>query len=308
MLVYVVKRLFQAVPVVIGVSLITFVLMILAPGNPVQKLLGQRASPATVKLLQHELGLDKPPVARYFKVMGDIVSGNLGRSVVTNVPVIKEIKNRFPITLKLALLAMCFSTVFGILVGVVSAVYQNSVIDRAVMFVTLTGISVPIFWYALIMILLVIFRLHWVDQTGIGDGGLKYFLLPAFVLGTRASAFIARITRSTLLEVIRQDFIRTARSKGVQGRSVVFKHALRNALIPVITVIGADLASFIDGAYITEFVFNIPGLGRYTLTALLNRDLPVMLPLVIYSVVLFIVANLLVDLFYAVIDPRIRYD
>jgi len=306
--VYVVKRLLQAIPVVLGVSIITFVLMILVPGDPAQKLLGQRASPEAVQELRTRLGLNDPPVQQYLRIMRNVVTGDLGRSIVTRERVLTEIRNRFPVTLKLAVLAMAFSTVVGVGVGVLCALNQNRFIDRFLMFVTLTGISVPVFWYALIAILLVVFQLRWVPQTGIGDGSLRYFLLPAFVLGTRASAFIARITRSNMLEVIRQDFIRTAHAKGLPERTVTVKHALRNILIPVVTVIGLDLASFIDGAFLTEYVFNIPGMGRYGLGALLDRDLPVMIPLVIYTATLYILANLLVDLLYGVIDPRIRYD
>ena len=308
MLVYIIKRLFGAVPVIIGISLLTFILMILAPGDPVQKLLGQRASPEAVTELRERLGLNEPAYKQYLRIMGNVITGDLGRSIITREPVGEALRSRFPVTLKLALLAMTFSTLLGVAVGVVSAVFQNTVLDRLAMFVTLTGISVPVFWYALIAILLVIFQWRWVPQTGLGDGSLRYYLLPAFVLGTRAAAFIARITRSTMLEIIRQDFIRTARAKGLSERLVIIKHAFRNVLIPVVTVIGLDLASFIDGAYLTEYVFNIPGMGRYGLVALLNRDLPVMIPLVIYTATLFIVANLLVDLLYAVIDPRIRYD
>jgi len=306
--VYVVKRLLQAIPVVLGVSIITFVLMILVPGDPAQKLLGQRASPEAVQELRTRLGLNDPPVQQYLRIMRNVVTGDLGRSIVTRERVLTEIRNRFPVTLKLAVLAMAFSTVVGVGVGVLCALNQNRFIDRFLMFVTLTGISVPVFWYALIAILLVVFQLRWVPQTGIGDGSLRYFLLPAFVLGTRASAFIARITRSNMLEVIRQDYIRTAHAKGLPERTVTVKHALRNILIPVVTVIGLDLASFIDGAFLTEYVFNIPGMGRYGLGALLDRDLPVMIPLVIYTATLYILANLLVDLLYGVIDPRIRYD
>jgi peptide/nickel transport system permease protein len=308
MFTYIAQRLLLAIPVIVGVSLLTFVLMILAPGDPVQKLLGQRASPATVAELRARLGLDDPPLQQYLRIMGNVLRGDLGRSVITREPVSHELRARFPVTLKLALLAMVFASLIGITVGVVSAIYQNSFIDRVAMFLTLTGISVPVFWYALIAILLVIFQWRWVPQTGIGDGSLQYYLLPAFVLGTRAAAFIARITRSSMLEVIRQDYIRTARAKGLKERAVIYKHAFRNVMIPVVTVLGLDLASFIDGAYLTEFVFNIPGLGRYGLVALLNRDLPVMIPLVIYTATLFIIANLLVDLLYAAIDPRIRYD
>jgi peptide/nickel transport system permease protein len=308
MLTFILRRLLQAIPVIIGVSVLTFILMILVPGDPVQKLLGQRASPETVAELRTRLGLNDPPVGQYLKMMGNIVTGDLGRSIITREPVVREFANRLPVTLKLALLSVVFASLIGIAVGIISAVYQNSLLDRIVMFFTLAGISVPVFWYALIMILLVIFQLRWLPQTGLGDGSLKYFILPAFVLGTRAAAFIARITRSAMLEIIRQDFIRTARSKGLSERLVIYKHALRNVMIPVATVIGLDLASFIDGAYLTEYVFNIPGLGRYGLVSLLNRDLPVMLPLVIYTALLFIVANLAVDLIYALIDPRIRYD
>ncbi len=308
MLVYIIKRLFAAIPVIIGISLLTFVLMILAPGDPVQKLLGQRASPEAVEELRDRLGLNEPAYKQYLRIMGNVVTGNLGRSIITREPVGEALRARFPVTLKLALLAMTFSTLLGVGVGIVSAVFQNTPLDRIAMFITLTGISVPVFWYALIAILLVVFQWRWVPQTGLGDGSLRYYLLPAFVLGTRAAAFIARITRSTMLEIIRQDFIRTARAKGLSERLVIVKHAFRNVLIPVVTVIGLDLASFIDGAYLTEYVFNIPGMGRYGLVALLNRDLPVMIPLVIYTATLFIVANLLVDLLYAVIDPRIRYD
>ncbi|MDQ3459083.1 MAG: ABC transporter permease [Deinococcota bacterium] len=308
MLTYIVQRLLLAIPVIIGVSLLTFILMILAPGDPVQKLLGQRASPATVQELRARLGLNDPPLQQYLRIMGNVLRGDLGNSVITREPVSRELRARFPVTLRLALLAVLFASLIGILVGVISAIYQNSLIDRVAMFLTLTGISVPVFWYALIAILLVIFQWRWVPQTGIGDGSLQYYLLPAFVLGTRAAAFIARITRSSMLEVIRQDYIRTARAKGLSERIIIYKHAFRNVMIPVVTVIGLDLASFIDGAYLTEYVFNIPGLGRYGLVALLNRDLPVMIPLVIYTATLFIVANLLVDLLYAAIDPRIRYD
>ena len=308
MAVYVVKRLLQAVPVIFGVSVLTFVLMITVPGDPAQKLLGQRASPEAVQELRTRLGLNDPPVQQYLRIMRNVVTGDLGRSIVTRERVLTEIKNRLPVTLKLAVLAMAFSTVVGVGVGVIAALNQNRFLDRFLMFVTLTGISVPVFWYALIAILLVIFKLRWVPQTGIGDGSLQFYLLPAFVLGTRAAAFIARITRSNMLEVIRQDFIRTAHAKGLPERTVTVKHALRNILIPVVTVIGLDLASFIDGAFLTEYVFNLPGMGRYGLTSLLDRDLPVMIPLVIYTATLYIAANLVVDMLYGVIDPRIRYD
>lgn len=308
MFVYVAKRLVQALPVIFGVSVLTFILMILVPGDPAQKLLGQRASPEAVQELRTRLGLNDPPVQQYLRIMGDVVTGDLGRSIVTRTSVAEEIRNRFPVTLKLALLAMLFSTVVGVGVGIIAALNQNKFLDRFLMFITLTGISVPIFWYALIAILIVIFQLRWVPQTGIGDGSLQYYLLPAFVLGTRAAAFIARITRSNMLEVIRQDYIRTANAKGLPKRTVTVKHAMRNILIPVVTVIGLDLASFIDGAFLTEFVFNIPGMGRYGLDSLLDRDLPVMIPLVIYTATLYIFANLLVDVLYGVIDPRIRYD
>mgnify|MGYP001260571644 CR=1 FL=1 len=308
MLSYALRRLLHAIPVIIGVSLVTFFLMILVPGDPVQRLLGQRANPEAVAALRANMGLDDPPMQQYLTMMGNIVTGNLGRSIITRENVIDEFKARFPVTLRLALLATLFATIIGVAVGILSAVYQNSVIDRVAMFFTLLGISVPVFWYALIMILLVIFQLRLVPQTGLGDGSLKYYLLPAFVLGTRAAAFIARITRSAMLEIVRQDFIRTARAKGLRERVVIWKHAVRNVMIPVVTVIGLDLASFIDGAYLTEFVFNFPGLGRYGLVSLLNRDLPVMLPLVIYTALLFIIVNLVVDLLYAAIDPRIRYE
>ena len=202
MLVYVVKRLFQALPVIFGVSVLTFVLMILVPGDPAQKLLGQRASPDAVQELRTRLGLNDPPVQQYLRIMGDVVTFDLGRSIVTRTSVAEEIRNRFPVTLKLALLAMLFSTVVGVSVGILAALYQNKFLDRFLMFITLTGISVPIFWYALIAILIVIFQLRWVPQTGIGDGSLKFYLLPAFVLGTRAAAFIARITRSDRKSVV----------------------------------------------------------------------------------------------------------
>ncbi len=308
MLSYVIRRLLQAIPVIIGVSLLTFILMILVPGDPVQRVLGQRASPEAVEELRDRMGLNEPPVMQYLTMMGSIVTGDLGRSIITRERVADEFRARFPVTLRLALLAMVFASIIGVTVGILSAIYQNSVIDRIAMFLTLLGISVPVFWYALIMILLVIFQWRLVPQTGIGDGSLSFYILPAFVLGTRAAAFIARITRSSMLEIIRQDFIRTARAKGLRERVIIWKHAVRNVMIPVVTVIGLDLASFIDGAYLTEYVFNIPGLGRYGLVSLLNRDLPVMLPLVMYTAVLFIAVNLVVDLLYAAIDPRIRYD
>lgn len=308
MFVYILRRLFQAIPVIFGVSLITFFLMIVVPGDPVQRVLGQRASPEAVEELRDRLGLNDPPIEQYTRMMKGILTGDLGRSVITRERVVNEFKARFPVTLRLALLSMVFASAIGVAVGIISALWQNSIGDRIAMFITMIGISVPVFWYALLMILLVIFKWRWVPQTGIGDGSIGFYILPAFVLGTRAAAFIARITRSSMLEIVRQDFIRTARAKGLSERVVIGKHVLRNVMIPVVTVIGLDLASFIDGAYLTEYVFNIPGLGRYGLVSLLNRDLPVMLPLVMYTAVLFIAANLVVDLVYALIDPRIRYD
>ena len=303
-MVYVLKRLLQAVPVVLGVMTLTFILMYLVPGDPVLAMVGEHFDAATVANLRRQLGLDDPWPVQYIRFMGRIMTGDLGRSFLTDRAVAAELLERIPYTLELAFGAMTVSVVVGLTVGIVASLRPGSLLDRGIMVLSLAAVSAPVFWVALLLILYVGVGLRWLPPTGYG--GLQYLILPAIALGTRSAAFLARITRANMLEVLGEDYIRTARAKGLSERAVVLKHALRNALIPIITVIGTDFGSYLSGAVLTESVFGWPGVGRYALDAILKRDFPAIQGAVLFMALIFIAVNLAVDLLYGWIDPRIR--
>ncbi|MCH7520782.1 MAG: ABC transporter permease [Candidatus Marinimicrobia bacterium] len=304
MMVYVLKRLLQAVPVVLGVMTLTFILMYLVPGDPVLAMVGEHFDAATVANLRRQLGLDDPWPVQYIRFMGRIMTGDLGRSFLTDRAVAAELLERIPYTLELAFGAMTVSVVVGLTVGIVASLRPGSLLDRGIMVLSLVAVSAPVFWVALLLILYVGVGLRWLPPTGYG--GLQYLILPAIALGTRSAAFLARITRANMLEVLGEDYIRTARAKGLSEWVVVLKHALRNALIPIITVIGTDFGSYLSGAVLTESVFGWPGVGRYALDAILKRDFPAIQGAVLFMALIFIAVNLAVDLLYGWIDPRIR--
>lgn len=303
---YFIKRIFQTIPVILGVITLTFILMYIVPGDPVMSMVGERYDEATIQKLREELHLDDPIWIQYFRFLGNLLHGDLGRSFVTFNPVLDDLLVRFPFTLTLALSAMIVSIFIGLSVGILSSLKPNSLLDRGTMMFALAGISAPVFWVGLLLILYVSVYLKWLPPTGYG--GIEYLILPAITLGTRSAAFLARMTRATMLDVLQQDFIRTARAKGLPEWKVILKHAFPNTLIPVITIIGVDFGSYLSGAVLTESIFGWPGIGRFALDAILKRDFPVIQGTVLFTALMFISANLIVDLLYGVVDPRIRFE
>jgi len=302
----VLRRLLYVVPVMVAISLIVFGLLHLAPGDPAFVLAGEDAAPADIQQIRVNLGLNKPLYVQYELWASRVVRGDLGRSIITRRPVITEIRSRIWPTTELATAAMVLATVLGVIIGVVSATYQYSFVDHVAMVGALLGVSLPIFWVGLMMIFLFSVELRWFP-TG-GAAGIRALVLPALALGAASVAIIARMTRSSLLEVIRQDFTRTARAKGLSVRAVIFRHALRNALVPVVTVISLQFGYLLGGAVVTETVFSRPGLGRMLVDAIRSRDFPVVQGGLMILGAAFVVMNAAVDVLYAYLDPRVRYD
>ena len=302
----IVWRLLHIIPVMIAISLIVFALLHLAPGDPAFVLAGEDATQADLQAIRVKLGLDKPLYVQYGLWAAGVARGDLGRSIITRRPVIAEIRTRVKPTAELAVAAMALAAGVGIGIGIVSAVYQYSVLDHATMVVALLGVSLPIFWVGLMLIFLFSVELRWFP-TG-GAAGLPALVLPTVALGAASVAIVARMTRSSVLETIRKDYTRTARAKGLAGRVIIFRHALRNALVPVVTVVGLQFGYLLGGAVVTETVFSRPGLGRMLVDAIGSRDFPVVQGGLMILGVSFVLMNALVDLLYAYLDPRIRYD
>jgi peptide/nickel transport system permease protein/oligopeptide transport system permease protein len=299
-------RLALLVPTLIGVLLVTFLLLYVAPGDPVQAMVGERADPATIARLRAELHLDDPLPTQFVRYAGGVVQGDLGRSYITQRPIVRDLLERFPATLRLAGAAMLFATLVGVSMGVYGAWRPGSWADRATALVAYAGVSFPVYWVGLLLILVFAVHLRWFPPSG--SGGFSYLVLPAITLGMRSIAFLSRMTRAAMQEVLRSDFVRTARSKGVGERRVVLRHALRNALLPVVTVLGLDFGSYLTGSILTETIFSWPGVGRYVLTAIEKRDLPAVQGSILFLSLVFVVVNLITDLVYAKVDPRVAYD
>jgi peptide/nickel transport system permease protein len=305
MLMYVVKRILLFVPTLFGITLITFILIQALPGDPVANMVGERASPETIARIRSEIGIDRSRPVQYALYLKRLVQGELGRSLFTNRRVSDDLLQKFPNTMKLALAAMLFASVFGIGLGVFAATKRGTIWDRLVALLTVGGISVPVFWLGLALMLLFSLHLRWLPPSGMGNGGLAYLLLPAMTLGTFSLSYIARVTRSSMLESLSQPYVAAARAKGLSELQVVLKHALKNSLIPVVTLIGLDLGSYLNGAVLTETIFGWDGLGRYALEGILKRDYPVIMGVVLFGAVVFVSMNLLVDLSYHFLDPRV---
>ena len=304
MLKYIVKRLGALILVLLGVSFIVFFLLYITPGDPVRMMLGESATPEAREELREELGLNDPFIVRYVNYVGDIVlRQDFGDSYVTSRPVLLEILNVFPNTLTLAASATLVAVVLGILLGIISAVKQNTLIDNIVMVLALVGTSAPIFWIGILMILLFSVQLNWLPPSGFGS--FKQLIMPALALGMQSTAVIARMTRSSMLEVIRMDYVKTARAKGQKEIVVILRHVFRNALIPVITVIGLQFGNLLGGAMLTEVVFSIPGIGRLMIDSIKQRDYPVVQGSVLFVATCFTLVNLLVDILYVVVDPKV---
>lgn len=302
---YVIKRLVMLIPVIIGVSFLVFFIMSLTPGDPARTILGETAPQESVDALREELGLNDPLLVQYASYMGKLVRGNLGESYKSGRPVFAEIASRFPATLKLAFWGMIFAVVLSIPIGIISATKQYSLMDSISMILALLGVATPNFWLGLMLIIGFCLKIHWFP-TGGADAGWRSLVLPVITLGTGCMANITRTTRSSMLEVIRQDYIRTAKAKGVSKNKVIYKHALRNALIPVVTVIGLQFGSLLGGAVLTEAVFAWPGVGTFLVNSIKAKDRPAVLGSVIIFSICFSIVNLIVDLLYAYIDPRIK--
>lgn len=308
MLSYFIRRMILIIPVLIGVMIVTFLLMFIVPGDPITTMMGQRADDEVIARIRKQLNLDAPWYIQFFYYMKRTLQGDLGTSYVTHIPVREELAKKFPNTIRLTLGAMFISIIMGLTIGVVSAVYQNTWIDTGSMVFALTFISTPVFWFGLVLIYFFGIYLRWLPISGMGDGSLKYLILPAVTLGTRSAAYLARMTRSIMLEQIRQDYVQTARSKGLKERVVILKHAFKNALIPIVTIIGMSFASYLNGSVLTESIFGWPGFGRYVVDAIYKRDFEVIAGCVLFGAVIFVFANLIVDLTYGYLDPRIRYE
>lgn len=309
---YIVKRLLLIPITLLGIFTITFALLYIVPGDPVATIMGEKSDEATRAAIEKQLNLDQPLYIQYGRYLGNVVQGDLGKSFQTRRSVNAAIMDAFPHTLALAVLSVIIMTLIGIPVGIISAVKQRTLLDRSVMIGAIAGVSAPNFWVGMIVLYVFIynFRLFPMNPLETISAGfwpyIGYLILPATVLGVRGVAIVARLTRSTLLEVIRQDYIRMARAKGLSERVVILKHALRNALIPVITYVGMDLAFLMGGAVVTETVFSWPGLGRLAVQALRQKDIPMVLGTVLFTSTVIVLANLLTDISYAVVDPRVK--
>jgi len=285
---------------------VSFLLLYVAPGDPVLAMVGERADSATITRLRRELKLDQPLPVQFGHYAGKLARGDLGNSYITRRPILKELLQRFPYTLRLALAAMLLATTLGILVGVVGAWRPGTWWDRLMTLGAYLGVSFPVYWVGLVLILIFAVTLRWLPPSG--SWGLTYLILPAVTLGMRSIAVIARMTRASLQEALQSDFIRTARAKGLGESRVVLHHGLRNALLPVITVLGLDFGSYLTGSILTETIFSWPGVGRYVLNAIEKRDLPAVQGAILFLSVLFVLVNLLTDLAYAKADPRVAYE
>lgn len=334
MLSYIGKRLFQLIPVLLGMTFVVFMMIRAIPGNPAQTILGQQATPEAVAALNAKLGLDQPWYTQFFSYLKGLFTGDLGESMRTRLPVADEIWPYLAATLELALFAMIIAVVIGINAGIISAWFQNSWFDYTAMILALVGVSMPIFWLGLLGQWAFSIELQWLPTTGreqvrdpvspitnlyMIDAMLngrfdqlwivfKHLILPGLALATIPMAIIARMTRSSMLEVMRSDYIRTARAKGQKMFWVVYKHALKNAIIPVLTIVGLQMGMLLGGAILTETIFAWPGIGRYIYDAINYRDYPVIQSGILVVAFFFVMINLVVDLLYGVIDPRIKYD
>ena len=300
------RRLLSTIPTLFGVLVVAFLLLNVAPGDPVAEMVGERADSATIARLRAELRLDDPLPVQFGHYLWGAVRGDLGRSYITQRPVLGDLIERFPKTLQLAAAAMVLAATCGITLGVIAAVRQGGAVDRLSMLLAYVGVSFPVYWVGLLLILLFAVALRWLPPSGYG--GLAFLALPALTLGTRSIAFLARMTRGAMLDVLSSDFVRTARAKGLSEARVVGRHAFRNALLPVITVLGLDVGNYLTGSILTETIFSWPGVGRYVLLAIEKRDLPAVQGSILFLSVVFVLVNLLTDLLYAKADPRVAYD
>lgn len=304
---YVLKRLIQAIPVLIGISILTFAMLHLVPGDPVQIFAGDKPlTEERAAQIRHQLGLDRPLLVQYLDYGGKALRGDLGVGLRSQRPVRDSIIEVLPSTIELTLTALVIATVLGALLGIVAAIAHGTWLDTLSMGIALLGLSVPVFYSSLLLIIFFSFRLGWFPATG--QGGIERLVLPAFALGLASAASLARLVRSSMLEVLQQEYIVTARAKGLTEQTVIITHAVKNALIPTVTLLGLQLGALLGGAVVTETIFSRPGLGRLAVDAISSRDFPLVQGTVLFAAVVYVLVNLAVDVLYAAIDPRIRYE
>jgi len=315
MLKFIIRRVLLMIPVLLGVTIVTFIIVRSIPGDPVQVLLGadRRTNPEQIENIRQAYGLDQSLPVQYFKWLGHVLSGDLGTSLRTKRPLTQELGLRLPVTIELTLLAGLIAAIPGLTFGVTAAIKRNSGVDYATTIATLAGVSVPNFFLATLLVLLFSFWLKWLPPVGFRPftddpiQNLKTMIMPAMALGLPLSAVLMRFTRSSVLEVMGQEHVRTARAKGIPQRQVLFRHVLPNAGIPILTIVGLQVASLLGGTVIIEQIFGLPGVGRYVYEAIANRDYPVVQSVTLVLAFLFVMVSLVVDILYAVIDPRLRH-
>ncbi|MFZ3105880.1 MAG: ABC transporter permease [Candidatus Hydromicrobium sp.] len=308
MLYFIIRRILQIIPVIIGVTLILFTLMYIIPEDPAKLILEKGATPEALQNLREKMGIDKPVYVQYWRYIKKLAKGDLGTSYRYRRSVNSILADHYPNSIKLALAAIIIEIIIGIFAGIVSAVKKYSFWDVLVTVSTTIAVCVPVYWLGMMLQVAFGLKLGWLPMSGMGNGSIRYYILPAITLASVSTAFVARMTRSTMLEVLSNDYITTAYAKGLSPNMVIGKHALKNALIPVVTLIGIDLGALMGGAILTETVFNWPGVGRTIYLAILQRDAPVVIGGTIILVMIFVVMNLIVDIIYALLDPRIRYE
>ncbi len=306
---YLIKRILIAVPVLWGVTVVVFILMHLAPGDPIMAMMTSDFDKGTYELLRHQFGLDQPLPVQYLLWLSHILQGDLGRDMMARRPVLEWIADTIPTTLTLAVGSIIIAVVVGIPLGIVAAVRREGIFDGISRVAAVIGVSMPVFWLGMLMIILFAVQFRWFPAGGsMSEFGLKAMILPSLALGLSMAALIMRMTRSSMLDVLGEDYVRTARAKGLKEALVLQRHALGNALIPVVTVVGLQFGNVLGGAVLTEIVFSLPGLGRMMVEAIARRDYPLVEGTVLAVSVLFVFVNLMVDMLYGIIDPRIRYD
>jgi ABC-type dipeptide/oligopeptide/nickel transport system permease component len=296
----------MVIPTLLGITLISFLLLHALPGDPAQGMVGERADTGIIQHIRREIGTDQPLVRQYVGYLKLLGRGELGRSYYTNRRVTQDIAEKLPNTARLAGAAMLFAVLSGLALGTIMAAWHGSCVDRIGLLLSTSGISMPVFWLGLLLIYLCAFKLELFPPCGMGNGSLIFLVLPAMTLGLNSCAYLARVTRTCLLETLSQPYIVTARAKGLRGSTVILKHALKNTLIPVITLVGLDFGSYLNGSVLTETIFAWDGIGRYAVDALFRRDYPVIMGCVVVGAGLFVMVNLIVDLLYGLLDPRIR--
>jgi peptide/nickel transport system permease protein len=306
MLRFIAKRILWMIPLLLGVTLIVFLILHLTPGDPAALILGDAADQQTIEMLRHEMGLDRPLMVQYVDFLWKALHGDLGTSTHTRRPVIDELASRLPATMEIACMALLLAVIIGITVGIVSAVKRYSAFDHAMMLTTLIFASMPSFWLGLILMLTFSVKLGWLPA--VGRGGFSYLILPALTLAATPTALIARLTRSSMLDVVEEDYIRTAHAKGLSEEVIVWKHALKNAMIPIITVIGIQFGGMMGGSVVIESVFAWPGVGKLMVDSILTKNYPVVQGGLLLMAVIVSVINLIVDITYGLLDPRIRYE